>query len=285
MLVSEVWIRYKSDKQLEGNSPKTLEQYGMYSRLFIEHVGDMLIQDVTLKTMKDYLAKDAGRLMPSSIGNRMKYFRSVWRWAHEEGFIPENPAARLRMPKQGKRVPKYLSEESIEMMRVSCETPLENAILEVFFATGCRIAEIQGSNRNIIDWTDRSMVITGKGDNERDVYFGTRCAIWLKKYLNSRTDTNVALFVTERKYKSHGGQPRRMSQDGMRWIVNRIAKRAGIDNVYPHKFRHGFAMHMLRNGAPLEAIQTFLGHSDIKTTEIYAQFDTEMKRQMYKKYF
>jgi len=286
MLLSTIWERYKKEKQLSGrNVPSTLDQYGMYSRLFIEHVGDMEIEDVTLKIMKEYLHIHTERLKPGSLAQRMKYFRSIWRWAHEEGYITENPAARLEIPVEGKRAPKYESEETIEMMRVACKSPLENSILEVFFATGCRIAEIQGANKNIVDWTDRSMLILGKNDKERDVYFGVRCAIWLKKYLNARTDTDVALFVTERKFKSNGGQSRRLSIAQLRAIIKRIAKRAGVGNVYPHKLRHSFAMHMLRNGAPLEAIQVFLGHADIATTKIYADYDTEMKRQLYKKYF
>src|SRR5699024_4997035 len=151
MLLSEVWAAYKSDKQISGrNVGSTLSQYAMYSRLLIEHVGDIDIADVSLKVMKDYLSAHADRLKISSLSQRIKYFRSIWRWAHGEGIIATNPADKLEVPKPGKRSPKHESEESIEMMRAACESPLENAILEIFFATGCRISEIQGSNRSVI---------------------------------------------------------------------------------------------------------------------------------------
>lgn len=91
--------------------------------------------------------------------------------------------------------------------------------------------------------------------------------------------------MTERRYKALGGQPRRMSKDQLRWVFNRIAKRAGIEKIYPYKLRHSFAMHMLGNGALLEVIQLFLGHSNISTTRIYADHNDEMKRQLHNKYF
>jgi len=285
LILSEVWSRYKTDKQLEGYSPHTLKGYELQSKLFIQHVGDILIQDVTYETIKSYLAQDAGRLKPSSIAFRMKYFKSVWRWAHNEGIISTNPAAKLQLPKIGKRIPKAMSEEQIEMLRTACESPLESAILETFFATGCRLSEVQQLNRNSINWETRSIIVRGKGDKEREVYFTVRCAIWLKKYLNRRKDNNVALFVTERKFKSEGGQPRRMSTDQLRWVIKRIARRVGIDDVYPHKLRHSYATHLLNNDAPLEVIQSFLGHTKLETTRIYAELSGEKRRQLYRKYF
>lgn len=285
MLLSEVWELYETDKRLEGYSKHTIKSYKLQHKLFVEHQGDIDINNVTYPMIKAYLAKDAKRLKPASIAFRMKYFRSVWRYAVDEGIISENPASRLRDPKQPKRIPKDMDEEQIEMLRIACESPLENALLETFFASGCRIGEIYSANRNIVDWTNRTMAIIGKGDKERTVFFDTRCAIWLKKYLSERNDNNMALFVTERRYKAEGNQPRRMSKDGIRWTLNRIAKRAGVENVYPHRLRHSFAMHMLRNGAPLEIIQQFLGHANLDTTRIYADHNTEMRRELYRKYF
>lgn len=285
MLLSTIWERYENDKRLEGYSKYTIESYQLQHRLFVEYQGDVDIEVISYQTMKEYLAKDVKRLKPSSIAFRMKYFRSVWRYAVDEGFISENPASRLRDPKQPKRIPKDMDAEQIELLRIACETTFENALLETFFASGCRIGEIHQANRNVINWADRTMTIIGKGDRERTVFFDVRCAIWLKKYFNERNDNNMALFVTERKYESEGGQPRRMSKDGMRWTLNRIAKRAGIENVYPHRLRHSFAMHMLRNGAPLEVIQQFMGHANLDTTRIYSDYNTEMKQQLYRKYF
>jgi integrase/recombinase XerD len=285
MKLSEAWSLYKSDKQLEGYSPYTLKAYALNSRLFIEHVGDIELEDVTFDMIKRYLAKDAARLKPSSIANRMKYFKSLFKWAIDEGYVSKNPASKLKEPKMGKRIPKAMNEEMIENIRESCETPLEHAIIEIFFTTGCRIGEVAKLRRNSINWEDRSIMVIGKGNKEREVYFSIKCAIWLRKYLNKRNDTNTALFVTERKFKENGGQPRPMTISQFRWVIKRIARRAGIDDVYPHKLRHSYATHLLNNGAPLEVIQSFLGHSKLETTRLYAELSGERRRELYKKYF
>lgn len=285
MKLSEAWTLYEQDRQLEGYSPYTLKSYRLQSRLFIEHVGDLELDEVDFKMIKAYLSKDAGRLKPSSIANRMKYFKAIFKWAMNEGYIVGNPAAKLREPKMGKRIPKAMNEEAIETIREACETPLEHAIIEVFFTTGCRIGEIERLTLNAINWEHRSMIVLGKGDKEREVYFSIKCAIWLRKYLKERQDNNTSLFVTERRYKSENGQPRSMSIAQLRYVVKRIAKRAGIENVYPHKLRHSYATHLLNNDAPLEVIQSFLGHSKLETTRIYAELSGERRRQLYKKYF
>lgn len=172
-----------------------------------------------------------------------------------------------------------MSEEDIEALREACVSPLEHALVEVLYTTGCRIGEIHGLNRNSIDWEGRSIIVRGKGDKEREVYFTIKCAIWLKRYLRSRKDTDVALFVTERA-------PRRMGIPQMRYVIKRISRRADIEvNVYPHKLRHSYATHLLNNDTPLEVIQSFLGHARMDTTRIYAQLSGDRRRELYRKHF
>ncbi|MFP3489460.1 tyrosine-type recombinase/integrase, partial [Staphylococcus sp. SIMBA_130] len=91
------------------------------------------------------------------------------------------------------------------------------------------------------------VIVHGKGDKEREVYFNTRCSIWLKRYLDERNDLEPCLFITERRPK------RRMSIDLVRYIIKRISRRAELDKViHPHQLRHSYATHMINNGAPLE---------------------------------
>jgi integrase/recombinase XerD len=131
---------------------------------------------------------------------------------------------------------------------------MEKALFEFMFSTGCRIGEIVSLDRNSINWSNRSVIVRGKGDKEREVYFNIRCDIWLKRYLDQRHDSDPALFVTERF-------PHRMSIAQMRYIIKRISSRARINkSIYPHQLRHSYATHLLNNGAPLEVIQSLLGH-------------------------
>jgi site-specific recombinase XerD len=112
------------------------------------------------------------------------------------------------------------------------------------------------------------------------VYFNTRCSLWLKRYLDERDDQEGCLFITERKPKH------RMSIDMIRYIIKRVSKRAGIKkSIHPHQLRHSYATHLINNGAPLEVIQSLLGHEKSETTKIYAQFSGKLRQDFYCKYF
>lgn len=95
----------------------------------------------------------------------------------------KNPAAKLKEPKLGKRIPKFLSELEIELLREGCYTSKENALFEFFYSTGCRIGEVAKLNRDDISFAENSVIVHGKGDKEREVYFNIRCVIWLERYL------------------------------------------------------------------------------------------------------
>lgn len=210
---------------------------------------------------------------------RIRFIRAFFHWASDEGHITRNPASKLREPRLGSRVPKALSEEDTEILREGCATPLEHALIEFLYTTGCRIGEVYGLNKSAINWDNRSCIVLGKGNKERDVYFNTKCFIWLKKYVEQRTDDDEALFVTERA-------PHRMGIAEVRYIVKRIACRAEVEvNVYPHKLRHSYATHLLNNGAPLEGIQTLMGHAKLETTKLYAELAGPRRKEIYKRYF
>src|SRR5690606_25484734 len=146
----------------------------------------------TLEQLRGYLSV-CGHLKASSMGYRVRALRAFFRWAHEEDIILKNPSLKLKEPKQAQRVPKHLTIEDVELLRDACQGPLEHALVEMLFATGCRVGELHQIDRNHIDWQRRAIVVLGKGNKEREVYFGARAAIWLKRYLESRTDNNAAL--------------------------------------------------------------------------------------------
>lgn len=280
MLVSEAWEKYKSDKRIEGYSPLTLKMYGFQCNLLKRHFGNIEMGDYTTENLKQYLGEAGGHLKSSSLGHRVRFIKSLFKWTHEEGYLLKNPAAKLKEPKLGKRIPKFLSEREIEHLREGCHTSMENALFEFFYSTGCRIGEVAKLNQDDINFEESSVVVHGKGDKEREVYFNVRCAIWLKRYLNERDDEEPCLFVTERK------PIRRMSIDSLRYVVKRISSRAGIKKIiHPHQLRHSYATHMVDNGAPLEVIQSLLGHEKSETTRIYAHLSGKLRHDFYSKYF
>lgn len=284
MLLSEAWKAYEADRKLARFSNVTMKGYGIQFRLLVRNLGDIQIEEITTPILKEYLSKQT-HLKSSSLGQRIRFIRTFFHWIQDEGYIIGNPAHKLHEPRKAKKLPKALSEEDTEMLRESCITSLEHALIEFTYTSGCRIGEVVGLNRNAIDWDTRSVVVHGKGDKEREVYFNIRTSIWLKKYIKERTDTNIALFVTQRKFE--GRQPRRISISQARVIMKKVAKRAGLSeiNVYPHKLRHSYSTHLFNNGAPLEVIQSLLGHAKLETTKIYADLSGSRRRESYRKYF
>lgn len=157
---------------------------------------------------------------------------------------------------------------------------MEKALFEFFYSTGCRIGEVVKLNREDVNFHSNSVIVHGKGDKEREVYFNTRCSSWLKGYFDERNDQESCLFITERRPK------RKMSIDLVRYIIKRISRRAELDKViHPHQLRHSYATHMINNGAPLEVIQSLMGHEKSETTKLYAQLSGKLRHDFYTKYF
>ena len=277
--MSEVVEAYMLRRRSEGYSRATLVAYEHHLRSLIDYLVDPAVLDVTLEQLREFLELFA-HLKPSSVGAKVRALRAFFKWVHEEGLTRGNPAARLKEPKQAQRVPKHLSVEELELLRDSCRSTFERALVEVFFATGARIGEVHGMNRCGVDWRESSILVLGKGNREREVYFGAKAAIWLKRYLSARTDDHAALFVTKHR------PARRSSVATLRWHVNKVAKRAGLrDRVTPHVLRHTFATLMINQGAELVEVQSLLGHAKPETTLRYATLSGAARRRAYQRYF
>ncbi|MBT2722660.1 tyrosine-type recombinase/integrase [Bacillus sp. ISL-46] len=197
MLLSKAWESYEADKRIEGFSSQTLKAYHLQAKLLIRYFNDLNIGDITTIQLKEYFARSNENLKPSSLAHRIRFMKSFFRWLHEEGHILKNPAAKIKEPKVGKSILKFLTERELEHLREACNTAMEKAIFEFMFSTGCRIGEVVSLDKNCINWSNRSAIVRGKGDIEREIYFNIRCEIGLKRYLDNRQDKDPAIFVTE----------------------------------------------------------------------------------------
>lgn len=163
-----------------------MKAYKLQALLVIRYFKDVKLETITTIQLKEYLAKSSEHLKPSSLAHRIRFIKSLFRWSHEEGHILKNPAAKLKEPKVGKRIPKFLTEWEIEHLREACNTPMEKALFEFMFSSGCRIGEIVSLEKNRINWSNLSEIVLGKGDKEREVYYNIRSEIWLKRYIDNR---------------------------------------------------------------------------------------------------
>jgi integrase/recombinase XerD len=264
-------------KKLEGLSQLTIDGYALDLKIFGNYV-QKPVEDITTQDIRTYLGR-FDNLKMSSISKKLSVLKSFFGWLVEEELIPRDPTRKIKPPRPPRQLPKALNIEELEMIREACRTPRERALVEVFYATGCRLSEIQQLNRQDIDWQRKSANVIGKGSKEREVYFSWKALYHLKKYLKSRNDAHPALFVTERRPVN------RLSRRAIQREIKLIAQRAGVQkNVHPHVYRHTFATLTLNNGADLAAVQSLLGHSSPETTQVYAQLTSGRRREQYQKY-
>ncbi|KEI01581.1 site-specific tyrosine recombinase/integron integrase [Clostridium botulinum] len=268
---------YLATKKLDGLSPQTLKNYQYNLNIFANYLRKPLAA-INAMDLRMYLATRCKNMKPSSVNGQISILKSFFGWLHMEEYIPQNPSLKLKQTKEPKRLRHALSEEEIELLRQACVTEREQALVEFLIATGCRLSEVVGVNKDDINWYEMSLNVIGKGNKERKVYFSTKAKILLKKYLLTRQDNNPALFATSRRPHN------RLGKRSIQREVRNIADRAGMDKaVYPHLFRHSFATHKLNSGMSLPVIQHLMGHEDPSTTQIYAELSEENIKHEYKK--
>ena len=267
---------FLSAKRLEGLSKNTIDGYRMHILRFANEVGKRT-EDITSADIRSYLGQYT-ELKNSTISTMLSVFKSFFSWLSSERVIPFNPAQQIKPPKKEKRLPKALTPEELETIRENCMTVRQKALVEVLYSTGCRLSELVAMNKTDINYSSHTAKVIGKGNKERTVYFSWKALRYLKEYLNTRTDDNVALFVTERK------PHKRIGDRGIQLEIEKIAARACLNkDVHPHVFRHTLATHLLADGADLVTVQKILGHEDPATTQIYATVTEQHARQAFER--
>lgn len=207
--------------------------------------------------------------------------------------IESLPPGKVTLPKDANREKtiKFLNLEQIQKLleapKTASPTGLrDRAMLEILFSTGLRIAELVALNKEQFDsvWNkdDFEIGIIGKGNRPRTVYFSERALEWLKKYLKTRKDNHKALFIN---YRSRAQEENRLTARSVERIVKKYAVMAGIPIfTTPHTLRHSYATDLLGQGVDLRAIQEFLGHKNIVTTQIYTHVTNKRLRDIHRQY-
>ena len=252
-------------KKIEGCSERTLSYYKTTVEKLLDRITDP-IRKVTTDDVREYLANYQGLndCSKTTIDNIRRNISSFFTWLEEEDYIIKSPMRRIHKIKTTKTVKEVISDEEIEKMRDKCKNLRDLAIIDLLYSTGIRIGELVRLNIDDIDFEERECIVFGKGDKERRVYFDAKTKIHLTDYINSRFDTNPALFVTlDAPYN-------RLQISGVEIRLRRLGRELGINKVHPHKFRRTMATRAIDKGMPIEQVQKLLGHSQIDTTMHYA---------------
>ena len=267
-----------------GVSPHTLDAYARDLARFARFLEEQGIRTFALSDSRPVLlflqAERTAGLSVRTTARRLSCIRMLSRFLAAEGLIPLDFSAGIQAPQIWKLLPSFLTRSEIEalMAAPAADGPLgirNRAILEMFYATGARVSEIVDLSVARVDLGLRIARVRGKGSRERIVPFGTQAAQALEMYLEAARPVFLArargkepgmLFLS---YRGRG-----LTRDRIFHIVRDLARRAGIERpISPHVLRHSFATHLLEGGADLRAVQEFLGHRDISTTEIYTHLD------------
>lgn len=256
---------FLSAKKIEGCSERTLDYYKVTVEKLLDRVNEP-IRKITTNDIRGYLADYQGvnNCGKTTIDNIRRNISSFFTWLEEEDYIIKSPMRRIHKIKTVKTVKEVISDEDIERMRDRCDSLRDLAIIDLLYSTGIRIGELVRLNIDDINFEERECVVFGKGDKERRVYFDAKTKIHLQGYINNRSDSNPALFVTlDAPYD-------RIKISGVEIRLRRLGRELGISRIHPHKFRRTMATRAIDKGMPIEQVQKLLGHSQIDTTMRYA---------------
>jgi site-specific recombinase XerD len=252
---------------LEGRAGETPPFRGPFKHLREVEAGDVRMFVRKLMPPAKLDQTDENKLKPG-VRRKLAALTSFYNFLVGEELISRSPMDRFPRPKLGDRYPVVLSEDQVTaVLRVpigeeSDFVRLRNrAILELFYASGIRRAELIGLNVAALDFPKRQFRVIGKGNKQRIVFFNEASAVALQAYLNVRPRTdNPALFLSKRRT--------RISRAQIGLIFRELARKTQI-YVSPHVLRHSFATHLLENGVDTVVIKELLGHKNLATTQIY----------------
>ena len=269
---------FLSSKRIEGCSEKSLTYY----KSTIEKMTNTINKRVNLietEDLRKYLSEyqEKSKCSKTTIDNVRRILSSYFSWLEDENYIIKNPVRRIHKIRTPQLVKETFSDEELEIMKDYCSEIRDLALIDFLSTTGVRVGELVNLNISDINFQDRSCIVYGKGNKEREVYFDARTKLHLKEYIESRDDSNPALFVS--LLNPHN----RLNIKGIEIRLHDIGEKNSIHRVHPHKFRRSMATKAIDKGMPIEQVQVLLGHRKIDTTLQYAMVNQNNVKNSYKK--
>ena len=257
--------KFINSKRLEGCSNLTLKNYTIHvSKLFNYLNKDIRTMDT--EDLRNYLSyyQSKNNCNNLTIDGVRRSLSSFFTFLEVEDYIVKSPVRRIHKIKTDILVKETYSDEVLEKLRNNCSNIRNLAIIDLLASSGVRISELVNLNIEDINFEEKSCVVFGKGKKMREVYFDGKAKLHLQEYLNSRSDSNSALFVG--LYKPY----EKLKSRGIELMLQRLGEKNGISKVHPHKFRRTLATRAIDKGMPIEQVQHLLGHTKIETTLLYA---------------
>ena len=267
-------------------SDNTIQGYHKDLLDYKEYLNGKNIKDTDYKFIRNYLSyMFLKKYEKKTISRHISTLRSFYKYLVNENIISKNPMLLISNPKLDKKLPNFLYYDELEILLniPDKETILglrDALILEMLYSTGIRVSELINIKLKDINFSDKKILILGKGSKERYVLYGNTLKQILDLYLkNSRPKLNK-----NSEYLILNKNGNKITDRGVRLIISNILKKGELDyHVSPHTLRHTFATHLLDNGADLKAVQELLGHADLGSTQVYTHISNERLRNVYLK--
>ncbi len=279
VFVDALWLE-------SGLSKNTLSAYRSDLARFCRVVEDTSLLDVQQQHIQQFLSVLlAEGTRSSSSARALSTLRRFYRYQIRERRVQQDPCAQVLSPKQGRPLPKTMSEQQVSdlLEAPDTNTPLglrDRAMLETLYATGLRVSELVKLSLLEVNLSVGVVRIVGKGNKERLVPLGEQAIYWIEHYCNQGRPELLkrrvcdAMFVTARASA--------MSRQAFWYLIKKYALQAGIKQALsPHTLRHAFATHLINHGADLRSVQMLLGHADLSTTQIYTHIARERLQSMH----
>ena len=265
-----------SAMQIQGRSQLTIERYKSAILRMMKEI-NVSTREITVYHLRTYLSREKERgLSDRTLEGLRQIMSSYFNWLQRENLIQVNPVANLGTIRYQKKLKTTYSEVDIEKLKLLCGNKRDRAIISFLNSTGCRISEMVNLDRSDVDLNALECTVLGKGNKERTVYLSPIAGLAIGDYLAERADDLPALFV--------GRGSKRLTPCGVRYMLNNLAKKAGVEHVHPHKFRRTLATDLIRHGMPIQEVAAILGHDKLDTTMQYVVLDKTDTKNAYRRY-
>ena len=275
------------ERGLAVNTVKAYSRDLMGFAKFLESTDVDSVLEATRLDIAEYLAHLRQRgLSSSTVDRKTDALRSFYRFLVAENHTTDDPTRLIESGRSWSKLPGVLSIGEIQLLldRPDIDTPIglrNRAILEIMYATGLRVSELVELRITDLNLEIGYIRCLGKGNKERVVPIGSKALALVRKYLESGRQ----LLNPKGDYLIVNYRGEKLTRDGVRRIIQKIAKSAGIEkDISPHTLRHCFATHLLERGADLRSLQEMLGHADISTTQIYTHVNSKRLKEVHQKF-
>lgn len=255
--------------------------------LFLQSKGLTKWVDVKEEDLQNYIVyMNEQNFAAATVSRNIASIKALFHFMSQEDMIPKDITGRLKAPKIEKKMPEILTtEEVIKLLdQPTGDSPKEirdKAMLELLYATGIRVTELITLKVSEVN-LPMSFIVCKDAHKERVIPFGNAAKTALVRYMNGTREQMIDDKDCDVLFANCSGSP--MSRQGFWKLIKYYAKKAGITaDITPHTLRHSFAAHLVENGADLRSVQEMLGHSDISTTQIYANMNHNRIREVYAK--